>query len=323
MMSEKKAPLALTASLLLVASLSACGPASSASDPKGSEADSSSLKIGFVNADTLEFHKCLEKGADTAATKQKVELIKANSTRDPGKELSNVEDMIVRQVDAIVLQTVNIDALKNAVAKANAAQIPIFLTSVVGPDKETILGAVLSDVEENGRMSAEWLNKDSAGAAVKVGIIAGAPGASSDLFVSGFKGALGPKAEVVFQQPGMFQRAKAQEVAENLLQAQPGVNYVFVPNEEMAFGALTAFKAAGREDIKILTNGGTPAGLAAVKDKGFAVLVASSPADMGSMAVSSTVDLLTKKGDQEKLHEIPLTIITPDTVTTAPKYCGE
>ncbi|MCR1782704.1 sugar ABC transporter substrate-binding protein [Nocardioides carbamazepini] len=310
----------LTAALAATAattSLAACGSGSDSGD-----SDDAAYAIGFVNADSLDFHQCLEAGIDDQAQTVPVEVVHANSARDPAKEQANVEDMIVRQVDAIVLQTVNIDSLEGAIAKAVAADIPIFLTSVGGPDMAGVAGAELSDVQHTGEVSAEWLNEDSAGQDVDVAIIAGAPGAASDLFVGGFKSALGPHATVVFEQPGMFQRAKAQEVAENLLQSNPDVDYVFVPNEEMGFGALTAFENAGRSDIKIITNGGTEDGLEATSEGRFAMLVASSPYELGVKAVSTMVDLLENPTDEPVIGQIPTTVVTKDNVDDAPSYCG-
>ncbi|WP_229053497.1 sugar ABC transporter substrate-binding protein [Aeromicrobium sp. Leaf350] len=299
-------------------SLAACGTDSG----EGGGSSEDSYTIGFVNSDTLDFHTCLEEGLTKAADGASVEVISANSARDPGKEQSNIEDMIVRQVDAIILQTVNIDSLTGAVAQANAAGIPIFLTSVSGPDKTKILGAELSDVFHNGELAAQWLEEDAAGDDVDAAIIAGAPGAASDLFVKGFREALPDSVDVVFEQPGMFQRAKAQEVAENLLQSNPDVSYVFVPNEEMAFGAATAFANAGRDDIKIIANGGTPEGLEAVESGQFAMLVASSPADLGKKALETTVDQLEADAPEPAIGEIPLTVVTKDNVADAPSYCG-
>lgn len=304
---------AVATAALLSFSLAACGKSDSAGDDK--------ITIGFVNADTLEFHTCLDKAMELEAEAKGARLITANSTRDPAKELSNVEDMIARNVDVIILQTVNIDSLQGSVAKANAANIPIFLTSVLGPDPSKILGAILADVEQSGRLSGEWLTADADGKPVKAAIIAGAPGAASDLFVKGFKSALSDNVEVVFEQPGMFQRAKAQEVAENLLQSKPDVQYVFVPNEEMAFGALTAFEAAGRKDIKILTHGGSPAGIQALREGKFATTVSSSPKDIGHMAIESAIALLENAGSVEKIQQIPTALVTADKIDQARPYC--
>lgn len=310
---------AATATITLGLALAAC----STPAPSGEEttAPANDYTIGFVNANTLEYHTCLEKGISEAADELGVDLRVSNSAADPAKEQTNVEDFLAQGVDAVVLQTVNVDSLAQAVAKANAASIPIFMTSVAGNPDADILGAVVANFSASAAMLADWANEDSGGAAAKVAIIAGAPGAASDLFVNGFKDAVDDNLEIVFEQPGMFNRAKAQEVAENLLQSNPDVQYVYVPNEEMAFGALTAFQAAGRDDIKILANGGTDAGLQAVTDGGFAVMTADSAYEIGHLALESVVTAL--NGEQiEKIQRSEPFLVTPDTVADAPAYCG-
>lgn len=284
---------------------------------------SEKITIGFVNGNSIQFHTCLQKALLAQAGEEGVEVLTANSAMDPGKELSNISDMIVKGVDVIVVQTVNIDSLQGGVGRANRAGIPIFLTSVVsGIDQSKILGAVVTDVEQVGRSLGEWLVKDSGGKPVEVAIIGGAPGAAADLMNKAFKSSIGSEAEVVFDQPALWQRAKAQSVAENLLQAKPDVEYVFVHNEDMAFGVEAAFKAADRTDIKILTNNGTAEGVKAVASGRFAVTVSNTPKDVGEMAVENVVDLLRKEPGAKKIEEVPETVVTRENASEAPPYCG-
>ncbi|TDD15690.1 sugar ABC transporter substrate-binding protein [Actinomadura sp. KC06] len=280
------------------------------------------LTIGFVNGNTIEFHTCLQNALQARAGRAGVKVLTANSAMDPAKELSNIDDMIVKRVDAIVVQTVNIDSLEGGISRANRAGIPIFLTSVASVDQTKILGAVVTDVKKVGRDLGAWLAEDSGGKPVEVGIIGGAPGAAADLMNDAFKQSLGGDAKVVFDQPAFWQRAKAQDVAENLLQARPKVAYVFVHNEDMALGALAAFKAAGRDDIKILTNGGSAAGVKAVKDGEFAVTVSNTPKSVGEMAVDNVVGLLRGTKGVQKIATVPDVVVTSDNASKAPPYCS-
>ncbi|WP_285697140.1 substrate-binding domain-containing protein [Actinomadura sp. NBRC 104412] len=293
-----------------MAVLSACGSGAAGDDK---------VKLGFVNGANTEFHTCLLKAVDREAKANGAELLTANSGQNPGTELSNIEDMISRQVDALIVQTVNVDALEGAIGKANRAKIPIFLTSVVTDDPSKIAGAAVVDLKRVGALDAQWVGQDAKGAAVEVGVIAGAPGAASDLMTGGFSGALPGNAKVVANQPGMFNRTKAQDVAENMIQAHPGLDYVFVANEDMAFGALNAFQAAGSK-VKIVTTNGTDHGLAAVRDGRFAATVANSPTVIGRLAVRNTLAYLHKKPIQ-KITQAPATLITKDNLDEAPQYC--
>ncbi|WP_320782796.1 sugar ABC transporter substrate-binding protein [Streptomyces sp. CRN 30] len=296
--------------------LAGCG-----SEDDGAGAAGGSVTLGFVNGSNTHFHSCLLKAVEQEAETQDAEVYSANSKQDAGTELSNIEDMISRNVDALIVQTVNVDALEGDIAKAKNAGIPIYLTSVATDDMADVLGAAVVDLKKVGALDAGWIEKDAAGKAASVGIVAGAPGAASDLLVGGFKDALPKNVKVVAEQPGMFNPAKAQDVAENMIQAHSDLDYAFVANEEMAFAVRKAFDAAGAKDVKIVSVNGTEDGIAAVEDGRLSATVANSAMTIGQTAVKSTVGLLDERQGVDKISDIPLVLVTKDNVSEAPQYC--
>ncbi|MEV6162120.1 sugar ABC transporter substrate-binding protein [Streptomyces sp. NPDC052052] len=296
--------------------LSGCG-----SQDEGGASDAVSL--GFVNGANTHFHTCLLKSVQQTAKKEGAKVYTANSKQDAGTELSNIEDMISRNVDALIVQTVNVDALDGDIAKAKSAGIPIYLTSVIASDMSDVLGAAVVDLKKVGALDAGWIEKDAAGKNVEVGVVAGAPGAASDLLVGGFTDALPSNAKVVANQPGMFNPVKAQDVAENMIQAHPGLDYAFVANEEMGLAVRKAFDAAGAKDVKIVSVNGTEDGVAAVEDGRFSATVANSALTIGQTAVKNVLGLLDKDKSADKIADIPLTLVTRENVSAAPQYCPE
>ncbi|MDQ0584718.1 sugar ABC transporter substrate-binding protein [Streptomyces rishiriensis] len=286
----------------------------------GDSGSADSVSLGFVNGGDTNFHSCLQKAVEGRAKTAGAKVYTANSHQNAGTELSNIEDMISRDVSALIVQTVNVDALKGDIAKAKASDIPIYLTSVSTSDAADILGAAVVDLKKVGSLDAGWIAQDAGTKPVQVGIVAGAPGAASDLLVGGFKGALPATAEVVAEQPGMFNPAKAQDVAENMIQADPDLDYAFVANEEMAFAVRKAFDAAGAEDVRIVTVNGTDEGLAAVRSGEFSATVANSAKTIGETAVKNAVGLLAKE-KVDKIANIPLLLVTEDNLSEAPQYC--
>lgn len=284
-------------------------------------AENGSVALGFVNGANTHFHTCLLKSVEQTAKRAGATIYSANSKQDAGTELSNIEDMIARNVDALIVQTVNVDALEGDIAKARASGIPIYLTSVATDDMSDVLGAAVVDLEKIGGMDAAWIEKDAAGERVDVGVIAGAPGAASDLLVAGFTHGLPVTAHVVANQPAMFNPAKAQDVAENMIQAHPGLDYAFVANEEMALSVRKAFDAADAEDVKIVTVNGTEEGVAAVKDGRFSATVANSALTIGRVAVNNSMGLLDKDKKSDKIADIPLVLVTKNNLSDAPQYC--
>ncbi|MCX4705130.1 sugar ABC transporter substrate-binding protein [Streptomyces sp. NBC_01373] len=314
--SRRTAAASLVGAAALV--LSGCG-----TEDDGAGAAGGSVTLGFVNGANTHFHQCLLKAVEETGKAQKATVYSANSKQDAGTELSNIEDMIARNVDALIVQTVNVDALEGDIAKAKSAGIPIYLTSVATSDLSDVLGVAKVDLKKLGALDAGWIAKDAAGKDVKVGIVAGAPGAASDLMVGGFKDALPANAKVVANQPGMFNPAKAQDVAENMIQAQPDLDYAFVANEEMAFAVRKAFDAAGAKDVKIVSANGTEDGIAAVKSGQLSATVANSAMTIGQTAVKNTIGLLDKDKTVDKIADIPLVLVTKDNVSDAPQYCPE
>ncbi|MFD7462443.1 MULTISPECIES: sugar ABC transporter substrate-binding protein [unclassified Streptomyces] len=309
---------ALAASLLGVGlALSGCQLRSTA----GQAADGPDT-LGFVNGGTTQFHTCLQRSIEQEARNNLVDLYTADSGQDSAGELANIEDMIARDVDALIVQTVDVDALEKHIARARDADIPVFLTSVVPEDTSDILGAVVVDLKAAGRLDAEWIAEDAAGRPVTVGIVAGAPGAASDLLVGGFTSALPDNAEVVAEAPGMYDPAEARRVAEDMIRSHPDLTYAFVANEQMAFAVRKAFDAAGAGQVKIVTVNGTDEGLAALKDGRFSATVANSAAETGELAVTNTIALLRgEKTEADKIAKTPLRLVTKDNADLVPLYC--
>ncbi|MEU5276505.1 sugar ABC transporter substrate-binding protein [Streptomyces asoensis] len=279
------------------------------------------ITLGFVNGGTTEFHTCLQESVERTAGRNGAHLLTANSRQDGATEVANIEDMIARKVDALIVQTVDVDALKGDIAAARTADVPIFLTSVAPADTSALLGAVVVDLKEVGRLDAEWIERDAAGGEVEVGVIAGAPGAASDVLTGAFTRGLPDNARVVASRPGMYDPAKARTAAAAMIKARPDLDYAFVANEEMAFAARKAFDAAGGEDVKIVTVNGTDEALAALKRGSLAATVSNSAADTGELAVRNAVSLLRKDGRAERIEKTPVRLVTKENADTAPLYC--
>lgn len=312
----------LAIGVTLAATLSGCAsPGTQSPEHAAVDPAQNATKIGLISSANNEWGNCMQGGVEAAATEANVELIVANSDADAARELANLEDMISRGVDAILLNTVSVDALEGGIQKAKAAGIPLYLIAVVPESLDDVLGATVVDLGKVGELAADWIATDAAGSPAKAAVIAGAPGAASDYTVKGFEAALPDSVEVVANQPGMYNRAKAVEVAENTIEAAPDLDYAFVVNEDMAFGARAAFAAAGKDDVKIVTQNGTDAGLAALETGEFSATVADSAMHLGELSFENAVSLL-KDPAGEKIAEMDAALITVNNLDQAIPFCG-
>ncbi|MFI6964641.1 sugar ABC transporter substrate-binding protein [Streptomyces sp. NPDC050255] len=292
--------------------LSGCGD--------GSDADHEAVRLGFVNGAHTDFHTCLQGAVELAAENEGVKLFTANSQQDASKELANIGKMTSWKVDALIVQPVDISALPADITRARSADTPVFLTSVVPKDTSDLLGAVVVDLEQAGRLDAGWIERDANGKRSEVGVVAGAPGAASDLLVAGFTAALPGSAEVVASRPGMFDPTVARDVAAAMIGEHPGLDYAFVANEEMAFAVREAFDAAGAKGVRIVTVNGTDKGLAAIRAGKLSATVTNSPLVNGTMAVRNVLALLAGK-EADRIDSVPLVLVTKNNLDQAPQYC--
>ncbi|MEV0742196.1 substrate-binding domain-containing protein [Streptomyces sp. NPDC050549] len=276
--------------------------------------------LGFINGGTTSFHTCLQTAVTKTTTNNLAKVVVANSNGSKSAELHNVQDMITDKVDAIILLSVDADALNADIDAAHKAKIPLMLIAVTPSDDSETLGAVISDLPGIGKLDAQWVDDDAVGNPVRVAVVSGDGGTASNLMVSGFTKNLTHNVKLVGGGRGMFNRTTAKDVATKMIKDHPDIQYTFVANEDMAFGVREAFDAAGANGVKIVTVNGTDEGLAALKDGKFAATVSNSVQDLGSLAVTHTLALL-RNEEENKISRVGARLITKANADTAPLYC--
>ncbi|WP_019133147.1 ribose ABC transporter substrate-binding protein RbsB [Peptoniphilus obesi] len=241
--------------------------------------------IGFVvSTQTNPFFVTLKEGAEAKAKELGVELIVLDAQDDSTKAASNMEDLITRGVDVIVVNPTDSDAIVPSVEAANEAGIPVITVDRVSNGGE-VVSSVASDNIAGGKMAGEFIIEKLAGKG-KVVELEGISGANSAIERGqGFNEAIeGSGLEVVAKQTADYDRSKGLEVMENILQSQPEIDAVFAHNDEMALGALEAIKAAGR-DIIVVGFDATDDAVASVEAGDLAATIAQQPDIMGQKAI--------------------------------------
>ena len=71
------------------------------------------------------FFVTMKDGAEAKAEELGYKLIVLDSQNDPSKELSNIEDLTIRGVKAILINPTDSDAVSNAIRIANRSNIPV------------------------------------------------------------------------------------------------------------------------------------------------------------------------------------------------------
>ncbi len=114
------------------------------------------------------------------ADEKGVKLNITDSKKDVGSELNQVEDLLTRQVDAVIMQPLDGEASQNAAKRVIAANIPLFILSTEFAEGSDVGYKSYIGVDDTvaGEMQAEYLNKalPEGGNIVFAAGIYGAPG---------------------------------------------------------------------------------------------------------------------------------------------------
>jgi len=232
------------------------------------------------------------------------------------KQVANIEDLIAKKVDAIILSPISPTAAAPVIEKAVAQGIVVVINgTAVETDKYT--AAVDVDDKAFGTVLAEWLVEKLGG---KGNIIAlnGIPGIStSELRWEGAKEVFDkyPDIKIVGMASADWDYAKGKTATANLLAANPQIDGVWSQGGEMTRGAIEAFQAAGRPLVPMTgeDNNGFLKVWKQLRDSGssFDSIGASKPTWLGALAVETALDILEGKPYQ-KLNRLPVPTITSE-----------
>lgn len=238
-----------------------------------------------------EFYRDLESTLQSEATKHGFELLIASADFDLGKQSAQVEDFIVRRVDAIILCPVDSRGIAPAIKKAQNAAIPVFTADIAAEEGEVVCH-IASDNLAGGRMAAEYLAKLLNGKG-EVALITHPNVMSALDRVQGFKEAIAafPEIKIVAEVSGEGVRDKAMPAAVDILQAQPELDGIFGINDDSALGALDALQQLQRTEVVIVGYDGMPQALDAIR-KGTALKadVVQYPNRIGETTIARIAD---------------------------------
>ena len=241
------------------------------------------------------FFVTLKEGAEATAQANGVELIVVDAQDDSAKEATNIEDLIQRGVDALLINPTDADAIVPSIQKANQAGIPVF-TIDRGANGGDIVSHIASDNVAGGEMAGKFLCEalEGTGKVVELEGIAGTSAARDR--GEGFNKYMDEECsdvEIVAKQTANFNRAEGLTVFENILQSQPEIDGTFAHNDEMILGAIEAAEAADRADAIIFVGfDAIDDAIAAVEEGKLAATIAQQPALMGDLGVQFAIAFL-------------------------------
>jgi ribose transport system substrate-binding protein len=251
--------------------LGACAPATTA-PAAGTAPQARHFKIGVAN-----FSQCcayfigMNKAViDEASAYPNVEIISTDANGDAAKLNSDIEDLIAKKVDGVIISGAWLEQLPAALDSLNKAGIPAVLvdrqwksgyTSYVGPENFKI-----------GQQDGQFIVDQLGGKGIVV-VLKGGP-ADNSIGLNRTNGMLDIVGKVsgikVINAPdwGGWSEDGGLKQMENLLAANPHIDAVFCENDSMCLGAQRAIADANRTSEMFLCGvDGQKEALAQIKNK--------------------------------------------------------
>ncbi|EGJ28148.1 substrate-binding domain-containing protein [Streptococcus porcinus] len=308
--------LALLLSMVLV--LGACGKtglgnSSDSSSKEVTKKAAKDLKLGIsISTTNNPYFVAMKDGIDKYAGSKKVSVKVADAQDDAARQADDIQNFVSQNVDAILINPVDSKAVVTSIKAANSANIPVILIDR-GSEGGKVLTTVASDNVEAGKMAAEFVVKEL-GEKAKAFELSGVPGASATVDRgNGFNKVAKEKLDILSSQSANFDRAKALNTAQNMIQGHKDVQVIFAQNDEMALGAAQAVKSASLKNVVIVGIDGQPDAHEAIKKGDLTATIAQQPAKMGEIAIQAAIDHYQGKKVEAKTVS-PIYLVTKDNV---------
>ncbi len=236
-----------------------------------------------------------------------------DSQNNTAQETDHFENALASGYDAILFNPTDADGSIVNVKNAKIAGVPVFCMDREVNDPDAATSQILSD-SYSGCVSiaknfVESLNKQ--GRYVE---ILGMVGDNNTWNRSkGFHSVVDhyPGLKMVAQQSADFDRNKAMEVLESILQANPDIDAVFCGNDAMAMGAYQALVAAGKADqVKVFGFDGAEDVVNSIQEGKIVATGMQFPEVMAQTAATFADEYFKGKRDFPKKMPVAVELVT-------------
>lgn len=259
------------------------------------------LKIGMSFQELNNpYFVTMKQALEEAAASVGATVIITDARHDVAKQISDVEDMIQKKIDILLLNPTDSTGVEGAVKSAKAAGLVVAAVdaNAKGP-VDTFVGSKNYDA---GVMACEYMGK-ALGGKGDVAILDGIPVVPILERVRGCKDALAkfPGIKIVTTQNGKQERDQALAVTENMIQANPGLKGIFSVNDGGAMGSLAAIEASGK-DIKLTSVDGAPEAIKAMQKPNSKFIATSAQYPRDQIRIAIGMALAKKWGANVPAH---------------------
>lgn len=309
-------------SLLLIAGI-AIGPA----PVLAQNVDLSQITIG-LSMYTLgaPYFAAQAASVEAAAQEYGMNLISVEAGNDLNKQLSDVEDLIARGIDVLILNPKDPLGAVPATRMATEAGIPVFIIDSSIDASADFVTTVQSNNTQNGIAVGEWLAQRMGSTPIRMALLSGSPG--NPVGEDRREGVLRGYAEgslrannslnlqIVAQGWGEWATEGGLNAMEDILTAFTDINVVLCENDSMCLGAIRAIADAGLTDqiLVLAAADGQKEALELIAQGSYGATGLNDPALVASTAVDLVVEYLNGRRDFQRVTYTPPVAITQENV---------
>lgn len=309
--AARKGALILAAGAL---ALTACSSGNESSTSPSGSAGSGSDKcvIGMTQINqTAVFFTQMNEGAEQAAQAAGCELTIANANNDSAKQNSDIENFVSQGVTGLIVVAIDVNGVLPAIDQARQQGIKI-----VAIDAELEKGAVDTfvgvDNAKAGEQAGQWMVDQGLADGQTYGVVGAKNSFIQNQREDGFRkivDAAGAKYTQTVN--GDNVQEKAATAAQDLVTAQPNLNFIYTTGEPATVGAVASLKDNTKTkivgwDLTKEVIGGIDSGL-------VTAVVQQDPKQEGVEAVNELKAII--GGAQPKVFiDVPITIVTKENV---------
>jgi len=254
------------------------------------------------------------------------QVIATEAHDDMNKQLADVEDLLSKNIDLLILNPKDPKGLVPATKAATKAGVPVVIMDSTIDSSADFVTLVQSNNQANGELVGEWLAGQMRGKPVRMALISGTQGnpVGKERRQGVFRGIVeqqlrdGNRAgfEIMTQGWGNWAHEGGLKAMEDILVAQPDVNILLCENDSMCLGAMKAIAESGRSGkiLVLAAADGQKEAYEAIMKGQYGATGLNNPTLVANAAVESALKYLSGQRDLPRLQYTQAAVITKENV---------
>ncbi|WP_353510304.1 substrate-binding domain-containing protein [Intrasporangium sp.] len=260
---------------------------------------------------TAAFFTQMNEGAQQAAKDAGCELTIANANNDSSKQNSDIENFVTQGVTGLIVVAIDVNGVLPAVKAARDKGIKVVAIDAKLEDGsvETFVGV---DNEKAGAQAAQWMIDKGLASGKSYGVVDAKNSFIQNQREDSFRKAIDAAGAKYTQSvSGDNVQEKAATAAQNLVTAQPGLDFIYTTGEPATVGAVSAIGADAK--TKIIGWDLTKEVISGIDSGSVTAVVQQDPKTEGVEAVKELKSILGGAAPKGFI-DVPITIVTKENV---------